>query len=122
MVPLKNWRPSFKILGKTSIVKKKCYDRILLKQELILFKITRCDYCSMNVTQEHGLSQQGVWVSYWTPKPLKSTPRDTHFFLVKNFLKCQSQAYNKFFHLHFIPMTLYKDIMPNFDKFIHVYG
>ena len=35
---------------------------------------------------DHGLSQQGVWVSFWTPKPLKR--------FVKNFLKCQSQAYN----------------------------
>ena len=28
----------------------------------------------------------------------------------------------KFFHLHIIPMTLYKGIMSYFDKFIHVYG
>ena len=28
-------------------------------------------------TSNHGLSQQGVWVSFWTPKPLKSTPQDT---------------------------------------------
>ena len=28
----------------------------------------------------------------------------------------------EFFHLHTVPMTLYKDIMPYFDKFIHVYG
>ena len=30
----------------------------------------------------------------------------------------------EFFHLHIIPMPLYtyKDIMPYFDKFIHVYG
>ena len=27
-----------------------------------------------------------------------------------------------FFHLHIIPMTLYKKIMPHFDKFIHVVG
>ena len=27
-----------------------------------------------------------------------------------------------FLHLHIIPMTLYKDIMPHFHKFIHVYG
>ena len=25
----------------------------------------------------HGLSQQGVWVLFWTPKPLKRTPQDT---------------------------------------------
>ena len=43
----------------------------------------------------HGLSQQGVYVSFWTPKPLKSTSQDTQ---------------------------LYKDIMPYFDRFIHVYG
>ena len=29
----------------------------------------------------HGLSQQGVWVSFSTRKPSKSTPQDTHFFL-----------------------------------------
>ena len=28
----------------------------------------------------------------------------------------------EFLHLHIIPMTLYKDIMPYFDTFIHVYG
>ena len=28
----------------------------------------------------HGLSQQGVWVPFWTPKPLKSTPQNTHIF------------------------------------------
>ena len=33
----------------------------------------------------YGLSQQGVWVSCWTPKPLKSTPQDTYFF--EEFLK-----------------------------------
>ena len=42
---------------------------------------------------DHGLSQQGVWVSFWTPKPLKNNPQDTQFF-VRNFLKYQSQAYN----------------------------
>ena len=30
---------------------------------------------------QHGLSQQGVWVSFWTPKPLKSIPQDTQFLL-----------------------------------------
>ena len=28
----------------------------------------------------HGLSQQGRWVSFWTPKPLKSTPQGTQLF------------------------------------------
>ena len=28
-------------------------------------------------SSRHGLSQQGVWVSFWTPKPSKSTPQDT---------------------------------------------
>ena len=70
----------------------------------------------------HGLSQQGVWVSFLTPKPLKSTPQDTQFFC-EAFLK-MSISSMKFdlFHLHVIPMTFYKEIMPYFDKFIHVYG
>ena len=29
----------------------------------------------------HGLSQQGVWMSFWTPKPLKSTHQDTQILL-----------------------------------------
>ena len=36
-------------------------------------------------------------------------------FFVRNYVKCQSQAYD-FFHLHKIPMT-YKHFMPYFDKF-----
>ena len=31
--------------------------------------------------RQHGLSQQGVWVSFWTNKPLNSTPQDTQIFL-----------------------------------------
>ena len=54
---------------------------------------------------------------------LKKHPSGHPNIFVKNFLKCESQAYIiEFFHLHIIPMTLYKDIMPYFDKFIHVYG
>ena len=29
----------------------------------------------------YGLGQQGVWVPFWTPKPLKRTPQDTQFFV-----------------------------------------
>ena len=29
---------------------------------------------------DHGLSQQGVWVSFWTPKPLKTTSQDIQIF------------------------------------------
>ena len=38
------------------------------------------------VIHAHGLSQQGVWVPFWTPKPLKSTPQDPRKFCEK-FLK-----------------------------------
>ena len=71
---------------------------------------------------DHSLSQQGVWVSFWTPKNLKKHPSGHPKHFMKNFLKCQSQAYNWIFYLHIIPMTMYKDIVPYFDKFIHVYG
>ena len=72
--------------------------------------------------QASGLSQQGVWVPFWTPKPLKGVPKD-----IQKILRRISQHVNlkhiiEFFHLHIIPMTLYKDIMPYFDEFIHVYG
>ena len=71
----------------------------------------------------HILSQQGVWVPFWTPKPLKRTPQDTQTFLCgisKNLnLKL---IIDFFFHLLIIPMTLFNDIMPYFDEFIHVYG
>ena len=69
----------------------------------------------------HGLSQQGVWASFWTPKPLKSTSQDTQIFLWGIFLNLNLKHIIDFFHLHVIPMTLYMDIMPYFDKFIHVY-
>ena len=36
--------------------------------------------CTVCCTQ-HGLSQQGVWVPFWTPKPLKRTPQDTQIIL-----------------------------------------
>ena len=52
---------------------------------------------------------------------LKKHPSGHPNYFVRNFLKWQSQVYNWIFHLHIIPMTLHKDIMPYFDKFIHVY-
>ena len=70
----------------------------------------------------HGLSQQGVWVSFWTPKPLKRTPQDTQIFLCGISKNPNLKLIIEFFHLLIIPMTFYKDIMPYFDKFKHVYG
>ena len=61
----------------------------------------------------HGLGQHGVWMPFWTPKPLKRTPQDTQFFL---------KLIIEFFHPLIIPMTSFNDIMPYFDEFIHVYG
>ena len=70
----------------------------------------------------HGLSQQGVWVSFWTHKPLKSTHQDTQILLRGISLKVNLKHIIEFFHHHWIPMTLHKDIMLYFDKYIHVYG
>ena len=61
----------------------------------------------------HGLSQQGVWVPFWTPKPLKRTPQDTQIVLC---------GISKNLNLLIIHMTLLNDIMSYFDEFIHVYG
>ena len=71
---------------------------------------------------EHGLSQQGVWVPFWTPKPLKITPQDTQIFLCWLSKNPNFKLIIEFFHLLIIPMTLFNDIMPYFDEFIHVYG
>ena len=70
----------------------------------------------------HGLSQQGVWVPFWTPKPLKRTPQDTQIFLCGISKNPNLKLIIEFFHLLIIPMTLFNDIMPYFDEFIHVYG
>ena len=56
------------------------------------------------------------------PKLLKSSPQDTHNFCEDFSKNANLKHIIEFFHLHIIPMTLYKDIMPYFDKFIHVYG
>ena len=68
--------------------------------ELLMRSLSIVD-CQGNQTQRplkgnsyHGLSQKGIWVSFWTPKPLKSTPQDTQICLFRKFLKCQFQAYN----------------------------
>ena len=73
-------------------------------------------------TLNHGLSQQGVWVPFWTPKPLKITPQDTQIFLCRISKNFNLKLIIKFFHLLIIPMTLFNDIIPYFDEFIPVYG
>ena len=76
--------------------------------------------CNFHVN--HGLSQQGVWVPFWTPKPLKSASQHTQIFLCGIFKNSNLKLIIEFFHLLIIPMTLFSDIMPYFDEFIHVYG
>ena len=73
-------------------------------------------------TLDHGLSQQGVWVPFWTPKPLKRTPQHTQIFLCGISKNPNLKLIIEFFHLLIIPMTLFNDIVPYFDEFIHVYG
>ena len=73
-------------------------------------------------TRRHGLSQQGVWVPFWTPKPLKRTPQDTQICLCGIYKNPNLNLIIEFFHLLIIPMTFFNDIMPYFDEFIHVYG
>ena len=45
----------------------------------------------------HGLRQQSVWVSFWTPKPLKSTPQDTPIFLSGIFSYVNLKLINEIF-------------------------
>ena len=71
----------------------------------------------------HGLSQQGVWVPFWTPKPIKITPQDSQSILcgISKNLNIKLIIVIIFFYLLLIPMTLLNDIMHYFDEFIHVY-
>ena len=85
---------------------------------LVLKLSTRCS--EWNLT--HGLSQQGVWVPFWTPKPWKRTPQDTQTSSCGISKNLNLKLIIEFFHLLIIPMTLITDIMPYFDEFIHVYG
>ena len=71
---------------------------------------------------EHGLSQQGVWVPFWTPKPLKSTPQDTQISLCEISKNLYLKLIIECFHLLTIPMTLFNDIMHHFDELLHAYG
>ena len=89
---------------------------------LTVWVFKRCWLRLWFISPRHGLSQQGVWVSFWTPKPWKSTPWDTQIFLWGISLNVNRKHKIEFFHHHIIPMTLYMDIMPYFDKYIHVYG
>ena len=57
-----------------------------------------------------------------TPKPLKITPEDTQTNLRGISKNLNLKLKIKFFHLLIIPMTLFNDIMPYFDEFIHVYS
>ena len=62
-------------------------------------------------------------VPFWTPKSLKTTPMDTHFFCLEFIKKnLNLKLIIEFVHLLIIPMTLFNDIMLYFDEFIHVYG
>ena len=70
----------------------------------------------------HGLSQQGVWVPFWTPKPFKRILQDTQISLCGISKNRNLKLIIEFFHLFIIPMTLFDDIMPNFDELIHVCG
>ena len=83
--------------------------------------LTLCVLQYLAISSSHGLSQQGVWVPFWTPKPLKRTPQDTQFFKCGISKNLNLKLIIEFFHLLIIPMILFNEIMPYFDEFIHVY-
>ena len=88
---------------------------------IIVTHVKRAIYSSkVNGTLPHGLSQQGAWVSFWTPKPLKRTPQDTQLFKCGISKNLNLKLIIEFFHLLLIPM--FNDIMHYFEEFIHLYG
>ena len=66
-------------------------------------------------------SRLGVWVPFWTCKPLKRTPKDTQIFKCGISKNLNLKLRIEFFHLLIISMTLFNDNMPYFDELIHVY-
>ena len=72
----------------------------------------------LTIGPTHGLSQQGVWVPFLTPEPLKRTPQDTHIFSCAISKNPNLKLIIEFFHLLMITMTMFNDIMPYFDDFI----
>ena len=72
-------------------------------------------------TINHGLSQQGAWVPFWTSIPLKRTPQGIQIFLCGISKNPNLKLIIELFRLLIIPMTLFNDIMPYFDEFIHVF-
>ena len=102
-----------------------CWFNHLIKRVMFKFANFRPHYLTqahLAVCLHHSLSQQGVWVPFWTPKPLKRTPQDTQFVLGGISKNLNLKLIIEFFHHHIIPMILFNDIMPYFDEFIHVYG
>ena len=56
------------------------------------------------------------------PNPLKEPLRTPKINLCGISKNLNLKLIINFFHLLIISMTLFKDIMPYFDEFIHVYG
>ena len=115
-----------KILGLAIVAAscgKSCFFMACSSKEKIHTKhlISRTRFTASVESFRHGLSQQGVWVPFWTPKPLKRTPQDTQKILCGISKNLNLKLIIEFFHLLIIPMTLFYDIMPYFDEFIHVY-
>ena len=65
-------------------------------------------------------TQTPCWLRPW-PKPLKRTPQETQKKLGGISKNLNLKLIIGFFHLLIISMTLFNDIMPYFDEFIHVY-
>ena len=63
----------------------------------------------ISIWVDHGLSQQGAWVPFWTPKPLKRAPQDTQIILCGISKNPNLKHIIEFFHLLTIPMTLFND-------------
>ena len=70
----------------TSLTKANIYSRCACYSQMLFTTLEgtsrhECAYFLNIYVLEHGLSQQGVWVSLLTPKPLeKNNPQDTQFF------------------------------------------
>ena len=90
---------------------------LTLSWPLPLFRHSRATYIA-----QHGLSQEGVSVSFWTPKPLKSTPQDTQILWRGISKNVNLKHIIEFLSIPYDSHDIVQGYHALFDKFTHVYG
>ena len=105
-----------------------------VKSEKIVFIIlthTSLSICTCKFTEHYiivltiglcmVLASRASGCLFGHPNPQKAPIRTPKFFWEDFFLNVNLKHIIEYFHHHIIPMTLHKDIMPYFDKYIYMF-